>query len=345
MAAAQRQGRSAALALAAAVVLVAVLAVPGARAQEGMDDDMYCGKVSCYEVLGLERDAPVSAVKRAYRRLSLQHHPDKSRAKDAVERFREVATAYEVLKDEESRAEYDYMLDHPEEVYRNRYRYYRFRYARKTNVWFVLAGAMLVANVVQYTSWYSRYLYIRRQLKQHPEVRRRLELKRQKKAAEEEEARKQQRQQQPSQGGGARQRRGAQQAAAEDPQEGVPEKGGEEDELAGIVEFSGWQGRPPTWRDLLIWWFPRAAWRLAAYVYWLGRWYVKFSLLKHEYGYDERAYITRRVLEEKMRAPPSYWKHMPESKRRELVAQELWVDENLLEFRRDLKNQGRRRRR
>ena len=45
-----------------------------------------------------------------------------------------VATAYETLRDEESRADYDYMLDHPEEMWRNMYRYYRRRVGPKVDV-------------------------------------------------------------------------------------------------------------------------------------------------------------------------------------------------------------------
>ena len=39
--------------------------------------------------------------------------------------FQRVANAYEILKDEESRADYDYMLDNPDEMYRHYYRYYK----------------------------------------------------------------------------------------------------------------------------------------------------------------------------------------------------------------------------
>ena len=40
--------------------------------------------------------------------------------------FQQIANAYEILKDEESRTDYDYMLDNPDEMYRHYYRYYRF---------------------------------------------------------------------------------------------------------------------------------------------------------------------------------------------------------------------------
>jgi len=61
-----------------------------------------------YEVLGVARDAPRDEIKKAYRRLALEHHPDKNPGnKEAEERFKEAAAAYEVLSDADRRAEYD----------------------------------------------------------------------------------------------------------------------------------------------------------------------------------------------------------------------------------------------
>ena len=60
-----------------------------------------------YEILGVDRDASESEIKTAFRRLARELHPDVSGAADAQERFREVAEAYEVLSDAETRATYD----------------------------------------------------------------------------------------------------------------------------------------------------------------------------------------------------------------------------------------------
>ena len=60
-----------------------------------------------YEILELERDASDADVKRAFRRLARTLHPDVSEAADAEERFKEVAEAYEVLSDPDSRSRYD----------------------------------------------------------------------------------------------------------------------------------------------------------------------------------------------------------------------------------------------
>ncbi len=61
-----------------------------------------------YEILGVDRDADADQVKKAYRRLAVQHHPDKNPGdKSAEEKFKEATEAYEILKDDEKRRTYD----------------------------------------------------------------------------------------------------------------------------------------------------------------------------------------------------------------------------------------------
>src|SRR2546421_1365290 len=60
-----------------------------------------------YEVLGVSRPAGNGEIKRAFRRLARELHPDVSGAPDAQERFREVVEAYEVLSKAETRELYD----------------------------------------------------------------------------------------------------------------------------------------------------------------------------------------------------------------------------------------------
>ena len=62
-----------------------------------------------YKILGVERSADEAQIKKAYRKLARKYHPDVSKEKDAEERFKEVAEAYEVLKDPEKRKAYDEM--------------------------------------------------------------------------------------------------------------------------------------------------------------------------------------------------------------------------------------------
>lgn len=60
-----------------------------------------------YALLGVSREATPEEMKKAYRRLARQLHPDVNDAPDAEERFKEVTTAYEVLSDAQKRAVYD----------------------------------------------------------------------------------------------------------------------------------------------------------------------------------------------------------------------------------------------
>ena len=60
-----------------------------------------------YEVLDIPRTANEEDIKKAFRRMALQYHPDRNREDGATERFKEINEAYQVLSDPESRARYD----------------------------------------------------------------------------------------------------------------------------------------------------------------------------------------------------------------------------------------------
>ena len=60
-----------------------------------------------YEVLGVPRDASEEDIRRAYRKLARQYHPDVNKEAGAEDRFKEVSEAYEVLRDTEKRERYD----------------------------------------------------------------------------------------------------------------------------------------------------------------------------------------------------------------------------------------------
>jgi molecular chaperone DnaJ len=60
-----------------------------------------------YQLLGVARDASDTDIKKAYRKLAMEHHPDRNRSPDAEARFKEIAEAYEVLRDPQKRAAYD----------------------------------------------------------------------------------------------------------------------------------------------------------------------------------------------------------------------------------------------
>src|ERR1051325_1798706 len=87
---------------------------------------MAGGKRDYYEVLGVGRDADPDAIKKSYKRLAIQLHPDRNKSPDAEERFKELSEAYAVLSAPEKKARYD-QLGHAgidqqysaEDLYRN----------------------------------------------------------------------------------------------------------------------------------------------------------------------------------------------------------------------------------
>jgi DnaJ family protein C protein 25 len=128
----------------------------------GLAPGLYCGLDTCYDVLGIPRDEfNKGDLAKIYRKLARQYHPDRVRDKElreeAQEKFLQIATAYETLKDDETRTYYDYYLDHPEERYYNYYQYYRMRAAPKVDVRLVILAAILLISAFQYLSARQKY--------------------------------------------------------------------------------------------------------------------------------------------------------------------------------------------
>lgn len=64
-------------------------------------------KKDFYEILGISRQATDEEIKKSYRKLAFQYHPDRNKDKNAEDKFKEVNQAYEVLSDSRKRANYD----------------------------------------------------------------------------------------------------------------------------------------------------------------------------------------------------------------------------------------------
>src|SRR5205085_12475225 len=61
-----------------------------------------------YEILGVSKNASADEIKKSYRKVAMQYHPDRNPGdKAAEEKFKEAAEAYEILSDQDKRAQYD----------------------------------------------------------------------------------------------------------------------------------------------------------------------------------------------------------------------------------------------
>ena len=64
-------------------------------------------KKDFYEVLGVSKNATKNEIKSAYRKSALKYHPDRNKAPDAEDRFKEINEAYEVLSNDQKKSAYD----------------------------------------------------------------------------------------------------------------------------------------------------------------------------------------------------------------------------------------------
>ncbi|KAJ7563670.1 hypothetical protein O6H91_03G120100 [Diphasiastrum complanatum] len=129
---------------------------------------IYCDEDDCYELLGVKQSATGAEIKKAYYKLSLKYHPDKNPELEARKIFLKIANAYEILKDDAKREQYDYALAHPEQVFYNTARYYQAYYGPQADLRAVFAGLLIIFSGFQYLNQWSRYMQMVDLVKQTP---------------------------------------------------------------------------------------------------------------------------------------------------------------------------------
>ncbi|XP_033762603.1 dnaJ homolog subfamily C member 1-like isoform X2 [Pecten maximus] len=123
-----------------------------------------------YDVLGLEKDCTSNDIRRAYRRLSLQLHPDKNKEEDAEVKFRQLVAVYETLKDEDKRKRYELVLENGLPDWRQPVFYYRR--VRKLGMLELLAFMCGILTLGQYLVLWSIFLEKKFSMEEDHETRR-----------------------------------------------------------------------------------------------------------------------------------------------------------------------------
>lgn len=141
------------------VLLVAAAAAGAARAAKFEDKwEKFCGVPDCYAELGIFPNATKAQIRRAYRSLSLEFHPDKNPGDDvALKKFNRVARANEVLTDDEQRKKMDYYTENPGEYWSLYGSYVETKYKPKTDIKVVLLLLLIFASMLQPALQYSKY--------------------------------------------------------------------------------------------------------------------------------------------------------------------------------------------
>uniref|UniRef100_A0A7G3APP2 Putative molecular chaperone dnaj superfamily protein n=1 Tax=Lutzomyia longipalpis TaxID=7200 RepID=A0A7G3APP2_LUTLO len=286
---------------------VCLLLVAGeARLLEGL----YCGKENCYDVLNVTREASKQEIAKNYRQLAKKYHPDLHREeeakKEASEKFKAIATAYEILRDDGARTDYDYMLDNPHEYYAHYYRYYRRRVAPKVDVRLVIFVTITVISLIQYFSWWQRYESAIKYFMTVPKYRHKaMEIA----------------QQQQDGSRNAGKKTGKQRLSKTEQKE-------EADKLIRKIieenmDIQGAYAKPSIW-DVLWVQLIISPYTITKWVVWNIRWFWKFIILRQPYGDEEKYFIIRKY----MKMGQHKFNAIDDVTKKEYLDLELWKRDN-----------------
>ncbi|XP_013109903.2 dnaJ homolog subfamily C member 25 homolog [Stomoxys calcitrans] len=274
----------------------------------GLLEGLYCGKQNCYDVLGVTRESTKSDIGKAYRILARKHHPDLHRTEEAKKeaeiQFKAIATAYEILKDDESRTDYDYMLDNPDEYYAHYYRYYRRRVAPKVDVRIVIVVTLTIISVIQYYSGWQRYDSAIKYFATVPKYRNKaLEI------AKDEINEK------------VNSRKGKNRLTKADQKEEI------EKIIIKVIEekmdVKGAYAKPTVW-DVLWVQIIISPYTLAKWLCWNVSWIWRFNICKQPYGREEKLYLIRRY----MKMGEHQFNSQEDKQIEEFLRLELWDKDN-----------------
>ncbi|PXF44876.1 DnaJ-like [Gracilariopsis chorda] len=151
---------------------------------------IFCGKENCYHLLEVPRNASKLEIRRSYRRISSEKHPDKKPGdQNAAEHFRKISAAYEILLNDANRAQYDDFLDNPGKYWRFLMENASDVYAPKSNVIVVVTGIIGVFTLIQWLNMNYTYKHTLKRMKESRQFQHKVtRLLKSKQAASKEEA-------------------------------------------------------------------------------------------------------------------------------------------------------------
>ncbi|XP_072969100.1 dnaJ protein ERDJ7 [Typha angustifolia] len=284
---------------------VLLLRIPTARS-------IYCDEDDCYDLLGVSQSANASEIKKAYYKLSLKYHPDKNPDPESKKLFVKIANAYEILKDESTREQYDYAIAHPEEIFYNTARYYHAYYGHKTDPRAVFLGLMLVVSAFQYLNQWTRYTQAVSMVKKTPAYKNRL------KALELERT-----------GGISSKKKGQKQ---------IDKK--VEEELSNELELQIQGAEKPSMWKLYGIQFILLPYTLGKILLWNICWFWRYQIKRYPFSWDDACYLTQTCL----KVPPSAWRNIDESVKNDLVLRRLWEKGNMENYLAERRRESKRRR-
>ncbi|ETW00689.1 hypothetical protein H310_07248 [Aphanomyces invadans] len=288
--------------------------------------NMYCGRRECYDILGLrgqETTATTADIRRAYRILSLQFHPDKNPSPDAAQIFQEIATAYEVLSGGLSRQAYDHYLNNPDDHAYNYGMHVYHVYAPKSDYRVIGIVFILFLSLVQYYAQLHRHKQALAYFRESKDVVRKAQSIQSSRRAQASRCDDQAKTRQRGVGGKDKKQKKEHDRA---------ELTAIVDELMENVEISGGYAKPSV-ANLLVVRLALLPVTIAKVAQWHLTWWFKYTVRNNPFAPDDVEYLTCKALG----ISPEYF-HSDQfiEDRDEVLSRELWQPENMLAYQHDL---------
>ncbi|XP_041366024.1 dnaJ homolog subfamily C member 25 homolog [Gigantopelta aegis] len=267
-------------------------------------EGLYCGIENCYEILDVTRDSSRTEVVKAYRKLARKWHPDMHKTEEAKEAastmFQKIANAYEILRDEEQRDDYNYMLDNPDEYYSIYFQYYRRRVAPKVDIRVVIGVTITIISILQYLGAWNNYKsaidYLCKETKYRSKA---MDIAKREGMLNKKKDKRSK-------------------AEIREEEEAVIRKIIEEN-----LDIRGGYSKP-SYTDVLWIQLVLLPYYIVMYIYWWFRWIWKFYIIREEYGEEEKLYLIKKY----MKANKSQWDAIEDYEKEKFLAQELWIKDN-----------------